>query len=164
MRTSARPRPVLGSGDQARGNGVVLDVRTDALELSGTAHPVIEGFILPEPFSLTPQNPVGVPRAHSLDAVRDPREGGLRSDQDVDMVRHDHERVKDIMSQDTITALKSVSHACGDARVLEPAWAFKGFVECCVNDLRMLFGSVPYSRQVTNREAPAGCQCGRLRR
>ena len=56
----AGPWPGFGACGQARGDGVVLDVSPDAIELSGVADPVVERFVLPEVLSGAAENGVGV--------------------------------------------------------------------------------------------------------
>ncbi len=62
----AGPGPILGSRGEAGGDWIVLNVGSEAIEFRGSAHPVIEGFVLPKMFSLASKNAICVSGGHSL--------------------------------------------------------------------------------------------------
>lgn len=130
---------------------IELNVGPYVLELMGAPDPMIKGFILPEVFSSATKDAVGVARAHAFNSIGNLRDGSLRTDEQVDMVRHNHKSVKGVVVQRELSTMNGLQDGSSDARVLQPMRTGAAFVQEIVYELE------PFFRGVFCGTATPGC-------
>jgi len=115
---AAGPRPVLRGCRHTCGDRIIFDVGTDVVELFGRAHPVVEGFILPERLSLAGKDGVGLMGTRALDSVHYARNGDVWRDQEMNVIGHHYKSVEGEVTQGGVTFANDVHNGGGDGRFL----------------------------------------------
>jgi len=82
---------------------------------------MVERLVLPEGRPGTAQNLVGHAASPPFEPSQDGRHGGMRSEDRVDVIGHDHPCVELIELAHRLTIQKSVHHHTGDSRILQPS-------------------------------------------
>jgi len=121
-----RVAPLLGRQSQSGADRVEFDIRFHFLELVRTSNPVIEGFVLPEGLAGAVQDGVGLAGGLALDPCGDFGKFDSRRDQNVDVVRHDHEGVQVEVCR---LVAESADDAIGDFGAAQPGGADRGAVQ-----------------------------------
>ncbi len=115
-----RERPQLGRGRQSSRNRIGFDVFGNPNEFSLVPNVMIVGFSPPEWVAGASQNAISFASGRSLQPACDDWHGHQRQDQQVDMIRHDHPRVKLVESSALRAMPNRARHNLSNGGILQP--------------------------------------------
>jgi hypothetical protein len=143
FRAGAGPTPVFGPGHEICAYGIPFDVVADALEFGRVSDPMIEGLVLPKGFADAVEDGVCLSSRNAFQAIHEARNGGMRSDEQMNVVRHDHEGVEGVEAQFSFAEIDAVHDTPGNTGILQPKRACGGLVQKTVRQFEFLARRVP---------------------
>jgi hypothetical protein len=138
----ARPGPQFGRRHEPRGHGVLLDVSSCSGETLIASDPVIPRFVLPEGLARSTEQPVGGASCGSLKPAHERRNRHGRRDQNVNVVRHHHPRMKLVEQTPVLAISDRIGSKKGDSRICQPS----GTGSCPIEFTISRYKSVPRPR------------------
>ena len=118
--TSAGPWPTLCGAREPSRHRIPLDIGYRAAYLTRTTQVMIVGFVLPEPLPRSAQDAVGASSRRSFQPSHQNRDGDLRQNQQVPMIRHYHPGIKFIEVPLAFSDQNCIRHHTGDSRIPQP--------------------------------------------
>ena len=92
-----------------RSDGILLDVRSDALELPAISNQMVVALVLPER-AWPAQHPIGFVRGKSFQRPQPVTRGHMRRRQQVDVVRHNDEGVQIVPMETDLAVVEGVQN------------------------------------------------------
>jgi len=128
---------------------MVLDVGVNAPELTLVAHQAVVALVLPEGFARPPQRLIGPLGRDALQRSQEIRYRHVRRNEQMNMVRHDHEGVQHVVVKFGFTILDRIDHKLRDFRAVQVARARSRLIQESIHRRESLTGG-----QAVRREPP----------
>jgi len=132
LSSGARPGPHLSRRYQSRGHRIFLNISSCAAESLVPANPVVPRFILPEALTRSPDQAIRIASSGSLQPAHDRSDFHFRRNQNVNVVRHDHPRVKPVKPAPMLAVFDCVGNQAGYRGISQPKGTARFFLQLSI--------------------------------